>query len=131
VLQPEESLEFQSVSIDIMPGVANGCIKTGNKKGVIPVAILGSAVFDATRVNPFTCSLEGLNVSTQGKQNKPQARIVDINYDGYNDLVLQFANKVGTFTVGQTSATLTGELYPVGVGTTETISGSDTICVIP
>ena len=112
-------------SIDIKPGSSDNCINN-NGHGVIPAAILGSADFDCTQVDPYTCPLAGQTVKAVGKGNKQLAHIEDVNRDGFGDLALQIEDVDGTFQEGQGEATLTGELFD---GTP--IEGSDTICIVP
>lgn len=114
-----------AVDIDIKPGSDPNCFNN-NSHGVIPVAILGSADFDCTQVDPSTCSLEGLTLKVVGKRNKLMAHIEDVNNDGYDDLVLQIEDMDEAFQEGDTTATLTGNLYD---GTP--IEGTDTICIVP
>jgi len=113
------------VDIDIKPGSDPNCFNNDGK-GVIPVAILGSADFDVTQIDPGTVSLEGLAVKMVGKANKLLAHIEDVNSDGYDDLVVQIQDQDGTFTAGSSTATVTGNLYD---GTP--FEGTDSICVVP
>jgi ELWxxDGT repeat protein len=126
VLNPDESLH--SVSIDILPADFPNYIDI-ERKGLLPVAILGSADFDCTMINPTEFLLEGIGVATRGKKNKPLADIKDVNDDGFGDLVIHF--DAIAFTEGQTSATLVGELYPQGGDAPVVINGSDSIVIIP
>jgi hypothetical protein len=111
------------VSIDIKPGSDPSCFNNDGH-GVIPVAILGSADFDVTRVDPGTVQLEGLAVSAKGKSNKLLAAYEDVNGDGYPDLVIKIEDVDGTFTQGSGTATLNGNLYD---GTP--IQGTGDICI--
>lgn len=99
-----------TVDIDIKPGSDPSCFNNDGN-GVIPVAILGSADFDVTTVDPGTVQLEGLAVAAKGKSNKLLAAIEDVNNDGYLDLVIKIEDVDGTFTQGSGMATLTGNLY--------------------
>jgi len=116
------------VQIDIKPGSDPNCFNNDGH-GVIPVAILGSADFDATQVDSATVQLEGLEVRAAGKSNKLLAHVEDVNGDGFDDLVVQIEDTDGTFTSGSGTATLTGNLYPEYGGTA--IEASDAICVVP
>jgi hypothetical protein len=127
VLGPAESL--QSVSIDVLPADAVNCINT-RKQGVVPVAVFSSPDFDATQIDPLTCSLGGLDIATKGRWDKPLAHIEDVDLDGYDDLVLQFQNQTGVFQ-GQASATLRCELFADAGEEPVTISGYDSICLVP
>ena len=111
------------VDIDIKPGSDPNCF-SNDGKGVIPVAILGSADFDATTVDPATVELGGLGVKVAGKSGKLLAHTEDVNGDGLLDLVVQIRDVDGAFLLGDTSATLTGNLFD---GTH--IHADDSICI--
>jgi len=117
-----------TVTIDIKPGSDHNCVNN-NGSGVIPVAILSGADFNATQVDPGTVQLAGLAVKVAGKSNKYLAHIEDVNHDGFNDLVVQIEDTDHVFTVGTTTATLKGKLYPT-FGSTA-IEGTDSICIVP
>ena len=108
------------VEIDIKPG-EDTCI-TNNGHGVIPVAILGSAGFDVQEVDPATVMLEGLSIRFK-PNGKPQVSYEDVNFDGFEDLVVKFEDVVGAFP-NPTTGTVTGELTD---GTA--FEGSDSICI--
>jgi hypothetical protein len=112
-----------TVQIDIKPSSHPNCFNNDGS-GVIPVAILGSAEFDVTQVDPASVQLEGMAVRAVGKADKLQAHIEDVNADGFDDLVLQIEDTDGTFASGSGTATLSGQLLD---GTP--IQGSDSICV--
>lgn len=114
-----------TLTIDIKPGDEDNCINN-NGHGVIPVAILGSADFDVTQVDPSTCSLAGQAVRVVGKSDKLLAHIEDVNGDGFDDLVLQIEDVDGTFQAEVGEATLSCYLYD---GTS--IEGTDSICIVP
>jgi hypothetical protein len=116
------------VEIDIKPGSDPNCFNN-NGHGVIPVAILGSLSFDVTQIDPGTVALEGLTIKTVGKSDKLLASIEDANGDGYADLVVKIEDIDGTFSPGDSTAVLTGNLYPEYGGIA--IEGSDAICVVP
>jgi len=112
----------QQVDIDIKPGGEPNCFNN-DVHGVIPVAILGSASFDATQVDPLTLSLDGQSVKTK-RNGTPQANIENVNGDGFNDLVVKIIDIDGTYAVGTGTGTLTGQLFD---GTP--FEGSDSICI--
>ena len=116
------------VTIDIKPGSDPNCFNNDGH-GVIPLAILGSADFDCTQIDPSTCTLSGLTLKIAGKSNKLMASIEDVNNDGFDDLVLQIEDQDGAFQVGESEATLTGNLYEAYGGTP--IQGTDSICIVP
>ncbi len=112
-----------AVDIDIKPGSDPNCFNNDGK-GVIPVAILSSAVFDATTVDPGTVALDGLGVKVVGKSGKLLVHTEDVNGDGLLDLVVQIQDVASAFSPDDTSATLTGETFD---GTH--IHGVDSICI--
>ena len=114
----------KKVEIDIKPGNGPNCFNN-NGHGVIPVAILSSADFDATQVDPTTISLDGQGVRVIGKANL-QAHPEDVNGDSLNDLVVQIEDIAGTYEADDTLATLMAETF-AGVA----IQGEDTICIVP
>ena len=116
------------VVIDIKPGSFPNCFNNDGN-GVIPVAILGSASFDVTQVDAATVELERMPVKAVGKSNKLLASIENVDGDVFNDLVVKIEDIDGTFQVGETTATLTGNLLPA-FGSTP-IQGTDTICIVP
>jgi hypothetical protein len=116
------------VDIDIKPGSDPNCFNNDGH-GVIPVAILGSADFDVTQINPSTVELEGLAIRAVGKSNKLLAHIEDVNGDGFPDLVVKIEDTDGTFTSGAGTAAVTGNLLEEFNGTE--FQGTDFICIVP
>ncbi len=115
----------KKVTIDIKPGTDPNEINLGSK-GVIPVAILSSACFNATTVDPDTVGLAGAEVAVRGKSNRSMAHEKDVNGDGLIDLVVQVETEnldPDSFQAGL--AILTGETYG-GVA----IEGSDYIIIV-
>jgi hypothetical protein len=111
------------VDIDIKPGSDPNCFNSDGH-GVIPVAILGSADFDASTVDPFSVMLDGAGVRLKGKSGNAGS-LEDVNGDGFLDLVIQITDN-DAYTVGDTLATLSGTLSD---GTP--IVGTDSICIRP
>src|SRR5205085_3194326 len=77
---------FITVQIDIKPGSSPNTINLGSG-GVVPVAILSSATFDATTVNPTTVTLANAAVRLKGN-GTPITEQRDVNGDGRVDLVV-------------------------------------------
>jgi hypothetical protein len=121
---PETGEIRNVVNIDIKPGSEPNCFNNDGH-GVIPVAILSSATFDATRVDPASVALNGQSVRIVGKSNL-QSHIEDVDGDGLNDLVVQIEDTDGSYQEGDSVATLTG-VTTDGVS----ISGTDSICIVP
>lgn len=76
------------IYIDIKPGSYPNSINLGSH-GVIPVAILSTADFDATTLNAENIFLAGSGVRIRGKGNKYLASEEDVNGDGLIDLVVK------------------------------------------
>ncbi|MBW2254962.1 MAG: hypothetical protein JRI25_10245 [Deltaproteobacteria bacterium] len=114
------------VLIDIKPGSPENTFNN-NGAGVLPVAILSSADFDATQVDPATVLFQGLGVKMVGKKAaKFLTEYRDTNGDGWVDLVVKINDTDNVFEKGDTEATLTGETYD---GTA--FEGSDMIRIVP
>lgn len=112
------------VTVDVKPGSDPNCVNVNNK-GVIPVAILGSASFNVRDVNPETVFLENMPVKISKGTSLPMAHYEDVNSDGIEDLVLQIKDN-GALSKEITRATLTGNLY-----NSTPIKGTDSICIVP
>lgn len=105
------------VAIDIKPGSDPNSINP-RSKGVIPVAILTTATFDATTVDPAT-----VRFGRTGTEAAPvQSALEDVDGDGDTDLILHFNTQAAGIVCGDTSASLTGETFDG-----QMIEGSDSI----
>lgn len=96
------------VDIDIKPGSFPSCFNNDGR-GVIPVAIFGSADFKVRKIDTATLELEGLPVSTRPNGGLRVA-YEDWNNDGYLDLLVKFKDIDGVFFPGDEWATVTGML---------------------
>jgi hypothetical protein len=106
----------QPADIDIKPGSDSNSTNP-RSKGVIPVAVLGSASFDATQVDSSTVQF--------GPGNAPAVRdgiVTDINNDGFPDMLLHFRTKAAAIQCGNTSASLSGMTF-----NGQRFTGSDSI----
>jgi hypothetical protein len=112
------------VDIDIKPGSDPNCLNI-NDHGVIPVAVLGSADFDVSSIDPATLVFAGL-VPRQKKDGRFSCSYEDVNIDGFPDLVCQFEDNSTNWAPDGDTATLTGETYD-GIP----IEGTDSICLVP
>ena len=108
------------VKIDIKPGSFPNSINPRNK-GVIPVAILSNASFDAAKVDPATIRFGATGIEAAPRHSA----LEDVNGDGKADLVLQFPTQNTGIACGATSATLTGKTR-AGLS----IKGSDSIVTV-
>jgi N-acetylneuraminic acid mutarotase len=114
------------VTIDIKPGSSNNNINLGSA-GVIPVAILSSATFDATQVDPATVTLMGSNVRLTGRGDKNGCNVRDVNRDGRPDLVCHIKTTTQSLLkAGSTSAVLTGRTF-----SGQNIQGEGSIRIVP
>jgi len=118
---PTEAL---TVAIDIKPCSDVNSINLGSN-GVVPVAILSTATFDATKVDPGSVTLAGAQVKVKGKGSY-QASVQDVNGDGRKDLVVQVVTNALELTAGDTRAFLEGKTFGG-----QRIIGVDTIRVVP
>ena len=89
-----------AVYVDIKPAGCPTPINVGSK-GVLPVAVLGTADFDITAIDPTSITLEGVyplrwaieDVATPHQINVDECNIMDCNEeagDGVDDLTLKF-----------------------------------------
>jgi hypothetical protein len=91
----------QIVGVDIKPGSFPNSINLGNN-GVVPVAVLGSDVFDATQIDPSTVVFAGAAPS-KGKMS-----FSDVNGDGYLDAVMHFETQSLALEDGDEDACVSG-----------------------
>lgn len=112
------------IAIDVKPGSDPNCFNI-NGQGVIPVAILGSAILDVTDIDQYSLSFSGLEVRVKGNKG-PLCGLEDANGDEFLDLVCLFEDDASSWNASSGTATLTAELLD---GTL--ISGTDSICVVP
>jgi len=113
-----------TVSIDIKPDGFPNSINLGSK-GVVPVAILSSATFDATTANPISITLAEASVKLKGNGTR-MASFQDVNGDGRLDLVVQVITTALALSTGDTQATLTGQTFDG-----KSITGVDSVRIVP
>lgn len=99
-----------TVAIDIKPGSSPNSINLSSA-GVVPVAILGSATFDATQVDPESVTLAGAAVRLIGRGSKFACSKEDVNGDGLVDLICHVETAQFMIEPGSTSALMTGTTF--------------------
>jgi len=104
------------IYIDIKPGGNPDCVNP-KARGVIPVAILTSGIFNAAEVNPLSVTLSGAAVKKSAME--------DVDGDGDLDLALKIENNL-ILEDGQDTVTLTGETTDG-----ELVEGTSAICIVP
>lgn len=98
-------LSIQVVGIDVLPGDTANAVYP-NQSGKLPVAVLGSAEFDATQVNPASLKF-GVG------QAAPVSAPVIANVDGQfgPDTTVKFAVEDSGIACDDTEVSLSGETY--------------------
>ncbi|MHC4808036.1 MAG: YncE family protein [Planctomycetota bacterium] len=119
----DEMVLTVAVPIDIMPGSDLNNVSLCSR-GVMPVAILGSADLDVNVIVTQTLELAGSGVKVVGI-DKLLASVRDVNNDGFDDLVVQIEVENLDLTEGDIEAVLTGELMD---GTP--IEGTDSVNIV-
>lgn len=119
----EQQSPVTEVTIDIKPGSSLNSINLGSN-GNVPVAILSTATFDATTVDPLSLTLAGAQVELKGK-GTPMVSFEDVNGDGLLDLVAHVSTEALQLTENDTQAVLKGQTFAG-----ELISGTDSIRIV-
>ena len=79
----------RAVSVDVKPGVSPNYVNA-YVRGVLPVAVLGAADFDASMIDPATVILHGSGDASPAGGDRPLCHLEDVNGDGEVDLLCQF-----------------------------------------
>ena len=115
---------FVSVAIDIKPGSTPNTLNLGSG-GVVAVAILSTATFDATTVDPLTVTLASAPVKLKGN-GIPQVIFRDANDDGRQDIVVHIETEALELNPNDTLAVLEGETFGGSA-----IVGTDMVRIVP
>lgn len=118
--------QAQPVDIDIHPGNDANSINCTKPNALIPVAILTTAVFDATAVDHTTVLFEGASEShINRKIGQPLRHEEDVDNDGDRDLIFHFRLGNTSLPCASTQATLAGRTF-AGLA----ITGSDRVHMV-
>jgi hypothetical protein len=96
---------------------------TAKSYGIVEVAILGSASFDASQVDPTTVTVSWPSIPSHPKKGLFFS-LEDVNFDGHDDLLLQVSVQDLGLVLDDTEIELLGRLFD-GVP----VRGSDTVVV--
>ncbi len=118
--------EVVQVEVDVRPGVTPNVINL-NSSGIVPAAILGSAAFDVTTVDPATVQLAGSRITIHKGSGRLPCSIEDVNDDGFSDLLCRFeAEEFSLLGPGSASAALDGET----ADRTAVVHGQDSVHIV-
>jgi uncharacterized delta-60 repeat protein len=112
-----------TVTVDVRPWSLVNPIKVGSA-GVVPVAVLSTAGFDATKVDPRTVCFGDADDAAQRDctEESGAGHVQDVNEDGRRDLLLRYEVNETGIDPGDSTACLGGSTFS---GTT--IEGCDSI----
>jgi hypothetical protein len=112
---------YLAVQIDVKPGAFPNVINL-KSKGLLPVAIISTANFDAASIDPLTITLEGAGIALAGN---PMVSLEDISGDGLLDLIVHFRIQQLSLSEGSIEAVLNGQTFG-GI----CIKGADSVVVV-
>jgi hypothetical protein len=92
-----------TVDIDVQPKSTKNNVRL-NTNNLLPVAIMGSAAYDISQVNPDSVTFEGASPV------RP-AKFKDLNGDGMPDMMFKFAIQDTSIECGDNEATLSGQTW--------------------
>ena len=114
-----------SMQIDLLPEQQENIIRKRSGRAV-PIAILGSATVDTGSINPRTIRLEGVGVMLVGKSDKSLCRQLDLNNDGFMDLLCEVRTTGFRVDEGDYVIRLRAETYAKN-----TLLGEDSLSIRP
>ena len=97
----------QQINIDIKPGNDDHAPVNPKSRGVVPVALLGSAEFDALAIDPDSLTFGATGNESSLRRCHMQGE--DVNGDGRPDVVCQFENQDARFTPGDLEGIVRGK----------------------
>lgn len=110
-----------AVDIDIRPNNRHNLVVPWSR-GLVPVAVLGSADFDALQIDPATVEFGPAGAPPFRRSTRAR----DVNRDGYTDLVMMFRARDAGLDRGDTEASLAGLTYD-----SQAFAGTDSIITPP
>jgi hypothetical protein len=113
---------FIPIEIDVRPGSPKNPVNP-KSRGVLPVAVLSGASFDATTID---VSSLGLGPSTAAPVSRPKAYYEDVNRDGRLDLMVYFDTADLGLQRGVTTIVLIGRNLQG-----RPIRGEDSVSIVP
>lgn len=102
----DELQQYLAVSIDVLPGTDPNVIEL-SAGGTVPVAVLGSATFDASTIDVATIRFAGAPVATKNS-GEYRFSLEDSNLDGILDAVVHVRTRALALTPGDAQAVLEG-----------------------
>lgn len=105
----QEEHAHMMVNIDVKPGSDPNSINL-KSKGLIPVALFGSAAFDIDQVDTNTVRFGPMDHHMDGGAAAVKVNVDDVNLDGYPDLVFYFKPAQTGLQPGDTMVCLHGTL---------------------
>ena len=104
-------VNFITVGISIKPLAGAPVPMNPGDRGAVPVAILGSATFDASTVDVGSLRLGpgDATVFSPGNSGGAKSTLLDVNGDEFPDLLVHFPNQQIQVQCGSTSLLLTGK----------------------
>lgn len=119
----ELTMTSLNAGVDIKPGDSLNRVNI-KSNGVVTVAILGSATFDATSIDPSTVALGGAQAKPKGKSGN-YGSLEDVNSDSYPDLAVQVPTRDISLTGDAATAALTAFTFS-GIP----VFGSDSVNIV-
>ena len=95
--------DLQGLSLDVIPGSDDNIIGVEDTNRLIPVALLGAETFSLAAIDPAS-----LAFGPAGAAIAKNVRVEDVDFDGIEDLVVQFRSRDTGIERGATEVCLVG-----------------------